>query len=42
MIKERNEELEAEAVAFFMTAHAEFRSATLDFQEAALRTFDRD
>jgi hypothetical protein len=42
MIQERNEELEAEAAAFFAAAPGKPRKGTLDFQKAALRTFDRD
>jgi hypothetical protein len=38
----QNEELESEAAAFFALAQAECRNGTLDFQEAALHTFDRD
>jgi hypothetical protein len=42
MNHERNEKLESEAVAFFAVGQPECRTGTLDFQEAALRTFDRD
>jgi len=42
MIQERDEKLEAEAAAFFSAARGKRRKGTLDFQEAALRTFDRD
>ena len=42
MLQERNEKLEAEAAAFFEAARGKRRKSTLDFQEAALRTFDRD
>lgn len=42
MIQERNEKLEAEAAAFFSAAQEKRRKSTLDFQEAALSTFDRD
>jgi len=42
MIQERDEKLEAEAAAFFAVAQGKRRKGTLDFQEAALRTFDRD
>jgi hypothetical protein len=42
MIQERNEELEAEAASFFAPAPGKHRKGTLDFQKAALRTFDRD
>ncbi|MFZ0771626.1 MAG: hypothetical protein ACLP56_12485 [Candidatus Sulfotelmatobacter sp.] len=42
IIQERDEKLEAEAAAFFATAQGKRRKAALDFQEAALRTFDRD
>jgi len=42
MIQERDEKLEAEASAFFSAARGKRRKGTLDFQEAALRTFDRD
>jgi hypothetical protein len=42
MLQERDENLEAEAAAFFAVAKGMRRKATLEFQEAALRTFDRD
>ena len=42
MIEEQDKRLETEAAAFFASAQAEPRTAKLDFQEAALRTFDRD
>jgi hypothetical protein len=42
MIQERDERLEAEAAAFFAAAQGKRRKGTQDFQEAALRTFDRD
>jgi len=42
MIQERDEKLEAEAAAFFAVARGKHRKGTLAFQEAALRTFDRD
>ena len=42
MIQERDERLEAEAAAFFTVARGKRRKGTLDFQEASLRTFDRD
>jgi hypothetical protein len=41
MLEEQYERLEAEAAAFFAHASAH-RSETEIFQEAALRTFDRD
>jgi hypothetical protein len=42
IIQERDEKLEAEAKAFFAAAQGKRRRGSLDFQEAALRTFDRD
>ena len=42
MLQERDEKLEAEAAAFFAVARGRRRKATLEFQEAALRRFDRD
>jgi hypothetical protein len=42
MIQEQDEKLEAEAAAFFAAARGKRRKGDLDFQEAALRTFDRD
>jgi hypothetical protein len=42
MIQERDEKLEAEAAAFFAVAPGRRRKGTLDFQRAALRTFERD
>jgi hypothetical protein len=42
MNQERNEDFEAEAVAFFAVDLPERRSSELDFQEAALRTFEQD
>jgi hypothetical protein len=42
MIEEEDEQLEAEAAAFFAARHTGYRNDTRDFQEAALRTFDRD
>lgn len=42
MMLERDEKLEAEAAAFFASARGGNRKGTLDFQAAALRTFDRD
>jgi hypothetical protein len=42
MNQERDEKLTAEAAAFFSAAKRKNRKGTLDFQEAALRTFDRD
>jgi hypothetical protein len=42
MIEEQDEQLEAEAAAFFAAGRTAFRNGTRDFQEAALRTFDRD
>jgi hypothetical protein len=42
IIQERDEKLEAEAAAFFAAAPGKRRKGTQDFQEAALRTFDRD
>jgi hypothetical protein len=42
MLQERDEKLEAEAAAFFAVARGKHRKATLEFREAALRTFDRD
>jgi hypothetical protein len=42
MLQERDEKLEAEAAAFFAAAQGKRRKGTLDFQEAALRTFNRD
>jgi hypothetical protein len=42
MIQERDEKLEAEAAAFFAVAQGKRRKGTSDFQEASLRTFDRD
>jgi hypothetical protein len=42
MIQERDEKLDAEAAAFFAAAPRKRRKGTQDFQEAALRTFDRD
>jgi hypothetical protein len=42
MIQERAEKLEAEAAAFFAVSQGKRRKGTLDFQEAALRTFERD
>jgi len=42
MLSEREEKLETEAAAFFAAAHGKRRKSTRDFQEAALRTFNRD
>jgi hypothetical protein len=42
MLQERDEKLETEAAAFFAAAQGKRRKSTLDFQEAALRTFNRD
>jgi hypothetical protein len=42
MLQERDEKLETEAAAFFATVQGKRRKSTLDFQEAALRTFSRD
>jgi hypothetical protein len=42
MAQERDEKLEAEAAAFFAVAQGRRRKGTLDFQRAALRTFERD
>jgi hypothetical protein len=42
MLQERDEMLEAEAAVFFAAAQAKRRKGTLEFQEAALRTFNRD
>jgi hypothetical protein len=42
MIEEQDGQLETEAAGFFAAAQPENRTGTLDFQEAALRTFDRD
>jgi hypothetical protein len=42
MIEEHDEQLEAEAAAFFAVGHPGCRNGTWDFQAAALRTFDRD
>jgi hypothetical protein len=42
MLQERQEKLETEAAAFFAAARGKHRKGTLDFQEAALRTFNRD
>jgi hypothetical protein len=42
MIEEQDEQLEAEAAAFFAARPTGCRYGTRDFQEAALRTFDRD
>jgi hypothetical protein len=42
IIQERDEKLEAEAAAFFASARGRRRKGTSDFQEAALRMFDRD
>lgn len=42
MLQERDEKLEAEAAAFFATAQGKRRKDPSDFQQAALRTFDRD
>jgi hypothetical protein len=42
MLQERDEKLEAEAAAFFAASQGKRRKGTLDFQEAALRTFNRD
>lgn len=42
MTLERDEKLEAEAAAFFAVAQGRHRKGTLDFQRAALRTFERD
>jgi hypothetical protein len=40
MNQDQDEKLETEVAAFF--ARAERREGTYDFQEAALRTFDRN
>lgn len=42
MLQERDEKLETEAAAFFVAARGKRRKGTSDFQQAALRTFDRD
>jgi hypothetical protein len=42
IMQEQGEKLEAEAAAFFSVAKAKRRKGTLDFQLAALRTFERD
>jgi hypothetical protein len=42
MIQERNEKLEAEAAQFFAAVQRKRRKGASDFQEAALRTFERD
>jgi hypothetical protein len=42
MLQEREEALEAEAATFFGARQGRHRKNTLDFQKAALRTFDRD
>ena len=42
MIEEESAKLEAEAATFFAAARGKRRKGTLDFQEAALRTFSRD
>jgi hypothetical protein len=42
MLQERDEKLETEAAAFFAAVQGKRRKSTLDFQEAALRTFSRD
>jgi hypothetical protein len=41
MLQEINESLESEAEAFYQEAN-KHRTGTLAFQEAALRTFERD
>jgi hypothetical protein len=41
MLQEREEALDAEAAVFFASRQGKGRDA-LDFQKAALRTFDRD
>ena len=42
IIQEQEEKLEAEAAAFFASLKGKRRKTTLDFQRAALRTFERD
>ena len=42
ILQERDEKLETEAAAFFAAAQGKHRKSTLNFQEAALRTFSRD
>jgi hypothetical protein len=42
MLQERDERLETEAAAFFSATQNKRRKGTLDFQQAALRTLDRD
>jgi hypothetical protein len=42
IIQEREEKLEAEAAAFFASLKGKRRKTALDFQRAALRTFERD
>lgn len=41
ILEEQNERLETEAAAFYSEAN-KHRTGTLAFQQAALRTFDRD
>jgi hypothetical protein len=42
MLQERDEKLETEAATFFAAVQGKRRKSTVDFQEAALRTFSRD
>jgi hypothetical protein len=42
MLQEREEALDAEAAVFFASRQGKGRRDALDFQKAALRTFDRD
>jgi hypothetical protein len=42
IMQEHKEKLESEAAIFFAAVQTKERKSTLDFQQAALRTLDRD